>query len=118
MKFPGAPQVATVLRRLLDENQWWTLSPQPSLIEGDPGEGQLRIVAMRSFEGNRILVYLPTNRAVKVELDLAGSKKATARWFDPRDAGETPAGEHVCGTTVDFKPPEGWEDAVLVVVGK
>ncbi|HUT90030.1 MAG TPA: glycoside hydrolase family 140 protein [Thermoguttaceae bacterium] len=118
MKFPGAPQVATVLRRLLEENQWWTLSPQPSLIEGDPGEGQSRIVAMCSSEGNRILVYLPTNRAVKVELDLAGSKKATARWFDPRDGRETQAGDHACGTTVDFKPPEGWEDAVLVVVGK
>jgi hypothetical protein len=27
MKFPGAPQVATVLRRLLEENDWWSLSP-------------------------------------------------------------------------------------------
>ena len=40
-------QVATVLRRLLEENQWWTMSPQPALIQGDPGKGQSRIAALR-----------------------------------------------------------------------
>jgi hypothetical protein len=118
MEFPGAPQIATVLRRLLEENRWWTLSPRPGLIGGDSGDGQSRIVALRSAEGQRILVYLPTSRAVKIKLDVAGNSKATARWFDPRDGRQTQAGEHACGSTVDFQPPTGWEDAVLIVVTK
>lgn len=117
MKFPGALQVATVLRRLLEENQWWNLSPQPALIQGDPGKGQAQVVALRSNQGNRILVYFPTRRAVKVKLDMAGSK-AAARWFDPRDGRKTSAGEHDCGATVDFAPPADWEDAVLIVSTK
>lgn len=118
LKFPGAPQVATVLRRLLDENQWWNLTPQPALIAGDPGHGSSRNVAMRSAEGERILAYLPMNSPAKIKLDLAGMSKATARWFDPRDGRETQAGEHACGSTVEFKPPADWEDAVLIVAAK
>lgn len=87
-------------------------------LEHADGTPMLWIVALHSADGDRILIYLPTNRPVEVKLDLAASKKATARWFDPRDGRETPAGDHACGTTVDFKPPEGWEDAVLVVLGK
>jgi len=114
MTFPGAPQVATILRRLLDENQWWKLSPHPAAITGDPGRGQSQVVAMRSASGDRILIYLPTSRPVKVKLDLTGSAKVTARWFDPRDGRQTPAGEHAIGSTVEFKIPEDWEDAVLI----
>lgn len=117
LKFPGASQVATVLRGLLDENQWWSLAPYSAAIEGDPGEGASQIVAMRSAAGDRILVYLPTHRPAKLKLDLTGSTKAIARWFDPRDGREAEAGEHVCGSTVDFQPPPDWEDAVLVVAG-
>lgn len=118
MSFPGAPQVATVLRRLLDENRWWTLSPCPSVIESDPGKGQSRIVAMRSADGSRILVYLPDRRAVTVKLDVAGGPVADARWFDPRDGSQKPAGEHARGSASEFLPPDGWEDAVLVVAGR
>lgn len=117
MKFPGALQVATVARRLLDENQWWTLLPDSTLIQGDPGEGSSQIVAMRSSGGNRILVYLPTGRSIQVKLDMAGSQ-ATARWLDPRDGREMPAGEHASGSTVAFQPPGDWEDAVLAISAK
>jgi hypothetical protein len=115
LKFPGAPQVATLLRRLLDESQWWILSPCPALIQDDPGDGQSRIAAMRSADANRILAYFPANRSAKIKLDLAGSSKAAARWFDPRDGREKEAGEHACGSIARFNPPAGWEDAVLIV---
>lgn len=117
MEFPGAPQVATVLRQLLEENHWPMLAPQPSLIQNRPGDGQSRIVALRSNQANRILVYLPASRAVKFKLDMAGSK-ANARWFDPRDGKEISAGEHDCGSIVEFAPPADWEDAVLIVAAE
>ena len=115
MKFPGAPQVATVMRQLLNENDWTSLSPHPELIAGDPGEGQSQVVAMRSANSDRILVYLPTGRPVKINLDLARSTQAIAHWFDPRDGHAEEAGQHAGGSTVTFQPPEGWEDALLVV---
>jgi hypothetical protein len=118
LKFPGARQIATVLRRLLDENQWCDLSPHARLVQGDAGEGDAQIAAVRSRRGERMLVYFPSNRPAKIKLDLAGSSKATARWFDPRDGRETNAGEHARGATVEFKPPADWEDAVLRVAGK
>ena len=116
-KFSGAVQVATVLRRLLEENRWWTLSPQPALVQGDPGKGKSQIVAMRSNDGKQILVYLPVSRSVIVKLDMAGSK-TTVRWFNPCDGREISAGEHNCGASVDFTPPANWEDAVLIVTTK
>lgn len=117
MQFPGAVQVATVLRRFLEENQWWTMAPQPALIPVDPGKGRSPVAALRSADRKRILVYLPVGRTVPVQLDMAGPK-ATARWFDPRDGEEISAGEHDCGATVDFAPPADWEDAVLIVTTK
>ena len=118
MQFPAAPQIATIMRRLLEENRWSTLSPCSKLIAGDPGQGAAQVVGMRANDGRRLLVYFPQRSKAKIHLDLTGRLPAAASWFDPRNGDQVEAGSHEVGATVSFNPPPDWEDAVLIVTAE
>lgn len=115
LRFPGAPQIGGVLRQLMEEIEWWRLSPYPAAIISNAGSGRGRIVALRSNDQKRLVVYFPEARPAEIEMGRQNDVVATATWFDPRDGKRVDAGTTASKSKVEFRPPETWEDAVLVI---
>ena len=81
---PGAEQV-THLAELFESIEWWRLLPAPDLLAQQPGDQDKRrfVTASKSAEGDLIVVYIPEDREIK--LNLVGLPDAlSAIWFDPR----------------------------------
>lgn len=106
---PGARQVE-IAGRFLRSLAWWKLVPDQSLLVN---EGEC--VAARSIKGDWVLVYLPTPITVTVKLDRVGSAKSKASWINPVTGEKTLTEVHPPFTRPTFKPPEGWQDAVLFI---
>jgi hypothetical protein len=75
----------THLHDLLTSLAWWQLEPDPSgtiLTAGLDGGGE-RAVAARSADRSFALIYLPTSRAITVDLGQFAGPCIAARWYDP-----------------------------------
>jgi hypothetical protein len=116
LKLPGATQVGYA-RKLLESRAFLTRIPDQSVIKSDPGEGTGRVVATRDSEGGYILVYLPENKPVTIDLS---SLKGPARWgwMNPRTGEGVPFDETLENKgTRAFRPPtdDGGPDWVLAI---
>jgi hypothetical protein len=111
---PGAATLRHT-RRFLETVGWWRFSPDASLILDDSGSGAQRNVAMRSAEGDGIVVYLAAASTVRLRLEgIAPGQPLSARWTNPATGEElaVDVGDRKAGL---FTPPSGWEDALLRV---
>jgi len=108
---PASRQMA-LLRGFFDSLDWWSLVPDPDLLPGASGE----TVAARSANRTWTLVYFPVRKPADVKLDGANARGAVRiSWFNPA-TGESRPGDRVAAQGVQsFTPPEGWEDAVLLL---
>jgi len=120
LRSPGAESLS-VLARLLPALEWWKLVPDPSIISDGGGSGDQHIAAaaMRSAQGDRLLVYLPGPGTVSLRLDkITASTVARATWMDPRTGARTAAAGElptVAKVPHAFTTPPGWPDALLLV---
>jgi hypothetical protein len=116
LRSPGA-QSLTVLARFFTSLAWWELVPDPSVLAdagGDPPSA-----AMRSVDGDRLLVYLPGPATVSLRLErITAAGAARATWVDPRTGDRTSAGEFPAKGERAFTAPQGWPDALLLVEAK
>ena len=108
---PGAKQTK-VMGDLFRSIQWWRLVADQSIfsdwIKGD--------VAARSTAGDWILAYLTSNTAVNVKLSsITASDSASAWWVDPLTGARTAIGVFPTSRTKEFTPPNGWQDAILLI---
>jgi hypothetical protein len=105
------------LKALFAARQWFDLVPDRDhkLVTagwGDP-DGLEYLAAARTPDGRTAIVYMPTRRAIAVDLSRM-SGKVNATWFDPRTGEETAAGEFENRESREFTPPAG-EDWVLLL---
>jgi hypothetical protein len=111
---PGTASLS-VLARLFRQLEWWKLVPDLSIL-GAPGDRDPLNAAMRSTEGDRLLVYFSGPGTTTVHLDrITAAGTARATWIDPRTGARTPAGEMPASAPVAFTAPAGWPDALLLV---
>ncbi|MGH2559469.1 MAG: DUF4038 domain-containing protein [Thermomicrobiales bacterium] len=105
----------SVLRQFFEDVEWWNLVPDQSILVDESGDGGTLNVALRS--GDVVIAYLPNPATVVLAMDrirAAGEIRAT--WVDPR-SGERSAIDACPGAGArSFSTPEGWEDALLVLV--
>jgi hypothetical protein len=101
---PGAQQMA-VLHDFFASLAWWKLWPAPELIVDQPGIAEPgRYVAAAATEDGRVVVYVPLERAVT--LDLAGvDGPGVAEWIDPRTGVRQPAEAQPGEKGFDFITP-------------
>ena len=114
---PGAEDLA-VLSRLIQSLEWWKFVPDQSLFASGKGSGDTLNVAMRTESGDRLLVYLSSPGAVSLRLDGMKAAIAQATWIDPQTGTRTGIGQVPATGTQTFKPPKGWQDALLLVEAK
>jgi len=116
LDLPGSSQVQHA-RALLEARAYLTRIPAQSVIVGDTFSGEQRLAATRCSQGNYILVYLPCEQWVEVNLSSLKSATAKASWFNPRTGTYSEIGEVERNEKVTFQPPfdETGRDWVLVV---
>lgn len=110
---PGGENISSVFKDFLVEQDIYALEPDQSVIDFEGTGGETMPCAMVDSDRRKILVYFPERRAVTLLMDKApAASQWRFKWFDPRNGGEVNIEENV-----DKKhlPPEGWEDAVLIV---
>jgi hypothetical protein len=113
LDFPGAAQVAGTLKSFLLELDWSRWIPDGSVIAGSVGEGGSLRNGVRSAAGDTALVYFADNSQTTIRNILG--QTATAYWFYPQSGHRQPADDFAADETRGMRPPDGWEDAVLVL---
>ncbi|MBD0374478.1 MAG: hypothetical protein ICV51_02470, partial [Flavisolibacter sp.] len=104
---------ASIARTFLSTHQWYDWVPDQSIILRGAETGENLKVAVTSATGRMVLVYFPNNSFAEIKNTL--NKAATASWFDPRNGRETGAGNFQQNESRNIVPPDGWEDAILVI---
>jgi hypothetical protein len=80
-------QSMTSLRNLLAATPWWKLKPDitNAVVNDGLGPAEDRAVAASSIDRSFALVYLPSSRAITVDLGQLAGPQVAAHWYDPAD---------------------------------
>lgn len=113
---PGAGQMRHA-RTLLESRPLLKRVPDQGLLVSEVGTGADHARATRAGDGGYALVYLPTGRAVTVDLGRFSGPTIAASWFDPRAGTASPIGERAGGGEETFHPPSAGtgNDWILVL---
>ena len=112
---PGRASMVHV-RDLFESRAWYRLVPDTtqSVLTSGLSTGDDRATAALTDDGATLIVYAPSQRTLRVNLDQLSGTNATAWWFNPRD-GSVDAGTPVTSSgSWDFTPPTN-DDWVLVI---
>jgi hypothetical protein len=112
---PGARDMQA-LGRVLRECRWWELEPDQDIFADGAGSGINVNAAARAHDGSRIIAYFAAPHPARLRLDgLAAAPGAQGFWIDPRSGARTAIGAVPTREVRSFTPPEGFEDAVLLI---
>ncbi|MCI0626432.1 MAG: glycoside hydrolase family 140 protein [Acidobacteria bacterium] len=114
---PGASHL-TILRNFFASMEWWKFVPDQSIFASGAGSGDTLNAAMRSTDGDQIIVYLtnPTKVTLNLNKITAGSS-VNATWFNPTNGEKESIGSFPTREPkpLSFSTPPGWEDALLLL---
>ena len=106
------------LYAFFNSRHWYELVPDPKheVVVDGLGEfnGMDYLAAARTGDGGTVMAYLPTARAITVEMSKLSGKEAAGWWFNPRTGESTSAGKFPTSSKKEFTPP-GDGDWVLVL---
>jgi len=111
---PGALHMS-VAARFLQSILWWRLAPDQSVFASGGISSATRNAAMRSLDGDRVVVYLASSTTVKIRMDKLSGESVRATWVDPKTGARTSAGRHTNSGKQSFSTPRTWEDALLLL---
>ena len=104
LNLPGANQLRH-LKALLESRPYLTRVPDQSLLKSAEGADGDHCQATRDSGGSYALVYIPSGKAVRIDLMKLTGPAVKAWWFDPREGGANPAGDFKNTTVQEFNPP-------------
>jgi hypothetical protein len=115
---PGAASMS-VLAKFFASIEWWKLAPDQDVFAEGKGDGEKLNVAMRSADGDRLVVYLSSPATVSLRLDrLTAGKSARATWINPATGERTTIGDVPTTGPRSFSTPHSWPDALLLIETK
>lgn len=112
LDFPGAVQITNVAKRFLMDHKWHQWIPNGNSILGI-GEGENLKTAVTTESNDMVIVYFSNNSNCEVTNIL--KKDAEAYWFYPRDGQKENIANFKVNESRNMIPPNGWEDAILVL---
>lgn len=113
---PGASDLPHI-KKVMQSREWWKWIPDKGIIKSGRKSGAKEKVAVKSSDGDEIVIYFADNSPAKIRLNrITTSKSAKGSWFNPSDGKTVRAGEsHSTSEIKKFTPPDGWADAVLIL---
>lgn len=114
LQSPGAKQMA-ILKSIFTARKWWRNQPDQSVFALGASGGKTLNAAMRSADGDSIIVYLSSPTTVSINMAKIASRKIRAKWVNPETGEESIAGEFPNQSVRPFTTPEGRPDAVLLL---
>ena len=112
LNFPGAAQIAGTGKQFLSDHRWNEWLPNGGVISG-VGEGESLKTGITTQSNDMALVYFSNNSTCRVNNVL--KKDAETYWFYQRDGEKENVISFKENESRDMVPPNGWEDAVLVL---
>jgi hypothetical protein len=114
---PGATQLGILKKIFLERREWWNLVPDQNVFaRGGQTNGQVLNLAARHKDGQWAMVYLGGKTSCSINMNkLAAGNAVKALWIDPRTGQSAAAGRFANSGVESFSPPDGWEDALLVL---
>lgn len=111
----GSTTVALV-GRLFTSRPFYTLVPDLNHTVMTAGfqSGTTYAAAARASDGATIIAYIPTQRAVTIDMTKVSGTTANLWWYNPRSGAATSAGTASTTGTRSLTPPDG-NDWVLVI---
>lgn len=91
------------LRGLMESRPLLSRVPDQTLIAGDAGAGAEHTRAIRG--DGYAMVYSPTGKPFRVNLEKLTGKEVKAAWFDPRSGKTTAVGQFAREGKCEFIPP-------------
>jgi hypothetical protein len=115
MMWPSSHQM-TNMYNFFESIEWWQLLPAHELILNQSEDDTLKMVVSINRERELLLAYLPDNQTIILNLkDISGTMKG--KWFNPVNGNIILIDRPVIKSSrVSFSRPEGWEDAVLLLI--
>jgi hypothetical protein len=111
---PGANQML-FLKKLMLSRPYFNRVQDNSMILSPKGTTYLDIsIATRDQDKSYAMIYLPTNKTIKVNLKKISGSSKNIWWFDPR-TGRSTFVKNVKGNSKAFTPPSNGQDWVLVI---
>ena len=116
-------QSMTHLHSLFATLPWWRLVPDDNgaLVTGGAGSGQDRVVAAYTEASSLAILYVPSIRNVRLDLQQMSGPKVAARWYDPANGRfvDVPGSPFAAAGPHIFRPKgansAGLEDWVLLL---
>jgi hypothetical protein len=106
------------LRNLFISRPWHDLVPDVEHAVVTAGLGEFRgldyLAAARTSDGSTMIAYMPTARAVTVDLARLAEALVRGWWYSPRTGTAELAGDYAGGGSLELAPP-GEGDWVLVI---
>jgi hypothetical protein len=102
--------------KLFNSRAFHLLVPDSShqVLVGGYQSGSTYAAAARTSDGSTVIAYIPTRRAVTINLARVNGATARAWWFNPRTSASTLIGDFATGASQSFTPPDQ-NDWVLVI---
>lgn len=117
LALPGANSLKH-FRILFESRPWWKLIPDSHNVVAVEGRGPFATndftATALADDGSFAIAYLPTQRAVTIDLTKLSGERVNAWWFNPREGAVTHIGELADKQRHAFEPP-GDGDWVLVL---
>jgi hypothetical protein len=112
--WPSAGQMTT-MRNFFESIEWWRLTPAQTIIQNQPEDETLKMVASTTGNNGLVLAYLPDNPVIQLNLEnFEGTLRG--KWLNPETGNYIALDESVpAGSDVEVSRPEGWEDALLIL---
>jgi hypothetical protein len=101
---------------LFRSREHWLLVPDTNntvMTAGSQSSATIAVTA-RTSDGQTIIAYIPTQRAVTIDMAKISDTSAQAWWFNPQTASSTPMGTFPTAGPQNFTPPDQ-NDWVLVI---
>jgi hypothetical protein len=93
------------LRSLIESWPFLNRIPDQSIIASPSGSGIDHVQATRASDGSYAMAYIPTGKAVTINMSKISGEQAKASWFDPRTGQTMEIDRFACSGTRDFTPP-------------
>ena len=109
---PGADDVAGVMKNFMIDQEIYSFVPDQSIIISENPGGERQQCAMIKNDSSKVLIYLPENRDIQLDLIKMKAGEKQYDWFNTENGNRLQTDLKPDNI---YSPPAGWEDSILII---